>query len=179
MVLRESVLVGLLASCVASMPAQQTGPPAGVPVPAAPIASEQPRREAVTAVPAGDLHFRVRLLDGRSGLPIKSGKVRLWYDERDTGGYLLTTDAQGEALMPEPASTPVRILAVPEEMYDCRKLSQREIIPGYNLQQTAKKGIIATNDCGVGARAVPHAGELTLFARPLRWYEQVNRDAVR
>lgn len=155
--------------------AQQTGPPAYVPVPTAPIASEQPRAEAGVPVPANDLHFRVRLLDGRSSLPIKNGHVRVWYDERNTAGYLLTTDGHGEALLPEPTATPVRVLAVPENLYDCRKLSEREAMPGYNLQQIAGKGTVTQNHCESGTRAVPHAGELTLFARPARWYEKLNQ----
>ena len=159
--------------------AQQTGPPAYVPVPAAPIASDQPRGEPEAAVSANDLHFRVRLLDGRSSQPVKSARVRVWYDEREGNGYLLTTDQHGEALLPAPSATPVRVLIVPDGLYDCRKLSDREAMPGYNLQQIASRGLIVENHCESGARAVPHAGELTVFARPTRWYEQLNRDASR
>lgn len=144
------------------------------------MASERPRSSQPPAtVPANDLHFRLRVLDGRSSTPIKSARIRLWYDERDTAGYLLTTDVHGEALLPEPAITPVRILLVPDDLYDCRKLSSRETMPGYNLQQIAQKGLILDNRCEAGTRAVPHPGELTLFARTPRWYEQLNRDAAR
>ena len=159
--------------------AQLQGPPAGVPVPPAPIAADRPTVEPSAAVPAGDLHFRVRLLDGRSSVPVRNGHVRVWYDERGSAGYLLTTDAHGEALLPAPAGTPVRVLAVPDGLYDCRKLSEREAMPGYDLQQIAGRGVIAANHCDSGSRAMPHAGELTLFARSPRWYEKLNPDASR
>lgn len=159
--------------------AQLQGPPAGVPVPAAPIASEQPKPEPAVAVPAGDTHFRVLLLDGRSSLPIPNGRVRVWYDERETAGYLLTTDARGEALLPAPSATPLRVLAAPDGLFDCRRLSDREPMPGYNLQQIAGKGIVAEDHCESGSRAMPHPGALTLFARRPRWYEKLNSDAGR
>ena len=130
-------------------------------------------------MPAGELHFRVRLLDGRTSLPMKNARVRVWYDERDSAGFLLITDGRGEALLPEPPATPLRVLVIPDGLYDCRKLSEREAMPGYNLQQIAGKGTIAENRCETGTRAVPHPGELTLFARSARWYEQLNRDANR
>ncbi|GAA3762023.1 hypothetical protein GCM10022270_20930 [Terriglobus aquaticus] len=158
--------------------AQLQGPPAGVPVPPAPIAAEQPKPEPEAAVPAGDLHFRVRLLDGRSSLPIRNGRVRVWYDERNSAGYLLTTDQQGEALLPAPSAAPVRVLAVPDGLFDCRKLSDREAMPGYNLQQIANKGVVTENHCESGSRAASHAGELTLFARPPRWYEKLNQGSA-
>lgn len=170
---RVSVLIA--GTCAASVCGQQTGPPAYVPVPAAPIASEQPKPVPEAAVPAADLHFRVRLLDGRTSLPIRNGRVRVWYDERAAAGYLLNTDQHGEALLPAPAATPLRVLAVPDGLYDCRKLSDREAMPGYNLREMAGKGIVTENRCDSGTRATPHKGELTLFARPARWYEQLNR----
>ena len=159
--------------------AQLQGPPAFVPVPAAPIASEAPKREPASAVPANDLHFRVRLLDGRSSLPIAHGRVHVWYDERGSAGYLLTTDTHGEALLPEPAGTPIRVLAVPDDLYDCRKLSERDTMPGYNLQDIAGKGLLAEDGCSAGARATPRRGELTLFARPPHWYEKLNGGMAR
>ena len=177
-VLQSAALLVVLSAGAAGR-SQQTGPPAFVPVPAAPIAADRPKAEPPSAVPANDLHFRVRLLDGRSSLPVKNGRVRLWYDERSSAGYLLTTDQHGEALLPEPAATPVRILVAPDGMYDCRKLSVREAMPGYNLQQIATKGVITDDLCEGGSRAVPHPGELTLFARPPHWYEKLNQDVSR
>lgn len=168
------LLAAALCTSVAAL-GQQTGPPAYVPVPAAPMASDQPKREPDVAVSPTSVHFRVRLLDGRSSLPVENGRVRLWYDERDNAGYLLTTDAHGEALLPEPPSTPLRVLVMPDGLFDCRKLSERELMPGYNLQQIAGKGVVAENHCQSGSRAAPHRGELTLFARTPHWYEKLNQ----
>ncbi|WP_419803662.1 hypothetical protein [Terriglobus sp.] len=175
---RLSFIAAVLLVCSRAR-AQQTGPPAYVPIPAAPIASDGPKAEPEVAVPAGDLHFRVRLLDGRSSLPMKNARVRVWYDEQGSAGYLLTTDLHGEALLPAPTVTPVRVLVVPDGLYDCRKLSEREAMPGYNLQQIAGKGMVTEDRCDAGARAVAHPGELTLFARAPRWYEKLNAGAGR
>ena len=95
------VLAGALGTGFAAR-AQQAGPPAYVPVPGAPIASDLPKPEPAVPVPSNDLHFRLRLLDGRTSLPLKTARIRLWYNEREGNGYLLTTDQHGEVLLPAP-----------------------------------------------------------------------------
>ena len=76
--------------------------------------------------------------------------------------------------MPEPLGTPVRVLVTPDDRIDCRKHPQGEPAPGYNLQQLAERGIATENSCG-SVKVKPKPGELILFARPLRWYENINR----
>ena len=150
---------------------QQTGAPAGVPVPPPPAASTP-----ATQTVAPESHsFRVRLLDGRNGTPVAGGHVKLWYDEPTGEGYTVVTDAHGIALMPAPVGQPVRILADLTGSTDCRRNQRYAPKPSYTLADIAAKGAAADNTCGdVALRTSP--GELVLFVRPARWYEKLNRN---
>ncbi len=149
--------------------------PGGVPVSATP--ATKPPAPATNAGPLSRV-FRVRVVDGRNGLPVDHAHLRLWYDEQGESAFPLTTNAQGIALMPAPVGTPVRVLLAPEDKVDCRKTQtdQNPGVPpeGYNLLSVAEQGVSSTNHCGpIGVKAAP--GELVLFVRPLRWYEGLNR----
>ena len=120
--------------------------------------------------------FRVRVLDGRNGLPVERAHLRLWYNEAGGSAFSLVTNAQGIALMPEPVGTPVRVLLTPDDRIDCRltQSASQEQTTAFNLAQLGDTGLTAANHCGrVGAK--PGPGELVLFVRPLRWYEGLNR----
>lgn len=118
--------------------------------------------------------FRVRLLDGRNGGPIENGHVRLWYDDAGGAAYTLVTNAKGMALMPEPVGMPVRVLLSSADRIECRRLTQNEPLPGYNLSAIAQKGDATENRCGaIGVK--PRPGELVFYVRPLKWYEHLNQ----
>ncbi len=154
--------------------AQLSGPPAGVPVPPAPIASEAPKTIS-PADAAPDSHvFRVRVVDGRNGSALANAHLRLWYDDATGSGYALATDKHGVAVMPEPVGLPIRVLVSPIDRIDCRKVPENEPALGYNLQEIAAKGVAAENHCG-DAPGRPRPGELVIFVRPVRWYEGINR----
>lgn len=152
---------------------QQTGAPAGIPVPAAP----QIRGSASPVeVPLQSRVFQVRLLDGRNGQPIANGHVKLWYDEQTGAGYELATGARGVGLMPAPVGDPLRVLINSVDYKDCRRPARYAPPEGYNMAQIAKTGVAAENTCGSFAvRTQP--GELVLFVRPTRWYENLNRNS--
>ena len=154
--------------------AQLSGPPAGVPVPPAPIASEAPKITNSADVSPDSHVFRVRVVDGRNGSALPNAHLRLWYDDVAGSGYVLATDKRGIAVMPEPVGLPVRVLISPTDRIDCRKLPENEPASGYNLQEIAAKGTATENHCG-DAPARPRPGELVIFARPVRWYEGINR----
>lgn len=150
---------------------QQTGAPAGIPVPPPPALTAS---SAESVVPESR-SFRVRLLDGRNGTPVAGGHVKLWYDEPTGEGYTVVTDAHGTALMPAPVGQPVRILADLTGGKDCRREQRYAPKPSYALAGIAARGIAADNTCGdVAFRTSP--GELVLFVRPSRWYEKLNRN---
>ena len=150
--------------------------PGGVPVP--PIPGERARaRIPADAAPLSTV-FRVRVVDGRNGLPVDRAHLQLWYDETGGAAFALVTNAQGVALMPAPVGTPVRVLLSLEDKFDCRQTRTGEHVgepaDGYNLEALAAAGAATANHCGPLA-VKPKPGELVLFVRPLRSYEGLNR----
>ncbi|WP_074652010.1 hypothetical protein [Terriglobus roseus] len=152
---------------------QQTGAPAGIAVP-------PPPEPAVTS-PSVDVApdtrvFRVRLMDGRNGQPIANGHVKLWYDEPSGAGYELATGARGVGLMPAPVGDPLRVIVTTLDYNDCRRPARYAPPQGYNMAEIAKSGLAAENGCGTVA-VRPQPGELIVFVRPTRWYENLNRNS--
>lgn len=162
--------LGALVSVLPVMAQRQTGASGGIPVPAAPIGSA----DIPSSQDAGQARFRIRVVDGRNGAPLQAAHVAVWYDEIAGSGTLLTTDTHGVAFMPAPLGEPVRVLVRFEDLVDCRKHTVDSVPNGFNLQATAARGQTAENTCGSIAEH-QHQGELVLFARPLRWYEGLNR----
>ena len=164
-----------------SLPAQAGDPkissaPGGVPVP--PMPGERANaRVPADAAPLSTV-FRVRVVDGRNGLPVDRAHLQLWYDETGGAAFALITNAAGVALMPAPVGTPVRVLLSPEDKFDCRQTRNGEHVgeppDGYNLETLAAAGVATANHCGPTA-VKPKPGELVLFVRSLRWYEGLNR----
>ncbi len=173
MICRQAVpyLLLLVLPCVV-YGQQQTGAPAGLRGPAAPATSSL----GVTAGSDGHaLHYRVRVVDGRTGVAIQNAHVRLWFDEPTGAGYEFATDASGVGLMPAPVSQPLRVLVSVLDYMDCRRFMRGDPPIGYNLLVIAKEGMTGQNGCGTIA-VHASAGELVLFARHSRWYEGINRN---
>ncbi len=162
--------LSVLGSAVAQ---QQTGAPAGIPVPRVPPSTDSTKPPADTAQ---SFSYRVRVVDGRNGTAIRNAHVKLWYDEPAGAGYEFATDTQGYGNMPAPAAEPLRVLVSVLDYTDCRRPMRGDPPIGYNLQNIAQHGIAAQNGCGrVAIRTSP--GELVVFVRPARWYEGLNRNA--
>lgn len=165
-----ALLLCLIASCGLPMRGQrQTGAPAGIPVPT-PGAQDG---TAVEPLPTSAV-FRVHVLDGRNGDPLRNAHLTLWYDEQAGEGTLLTTDQHGNAPMPAPLGQPQRVLVRLADLVDCRAGATHEPLVGVNLQAIAQHGESTGNRCGVVGKH-PAPGELVIFARPLRWYEGINQ----
>ena len=152
---------------------QQTGSPAGVPVPLPPDAAPSVRANDAP----GAMTFRVRVVDGRNGMPIRNAHVKLWYDEPAGAGFEFATDVHGVGEMPAPVGEPVRVLASVTDYTDCRKPLRGDPPQGYNLAGIAKSGTAAENACG-RVSIHTHPGELVLFVRSAHWYEGLNRSAA-
>ncbi len=152
---------------------QQTGAPAGIPVPAPPpVVAPSSTAEAAP----GAMTYRIRVLDGRNGLPIRNAHVKLWYDEPAGSGYEFATDIHGVGEMPAPVGEPVRVLASVTDYTDCRKPMRDDPPHGYNLADIARSGVATENACGrVSIHTQP--GELVLFVRSPHWYEGLNRSS--
>ncbi len=148
--------------------------PGGVPVPAVPV--QRPPASATASLPTVSGVFRVRVVDGRNGLDMGRAHLQLWYDDLGHDGVTLITNAQGVALMPAPVGLPVRVLVLPQDAVDCTRSQKDQNAPAaaYNLAALAATGSASVNHCG-HITVKPRPGELVLFARPLRWYEGLNR----
>ena len=172
-VVARGLAVALLSavSLHAARAQQQTGAPAGIPVPPPPVAPAS----TVSGDDSPEGHtFRVRVVDGRNGSPIRDAHVKLWYDEPAGTGYELATGPRGFGSMPAPVGEPLRVLVTVSDYVDCRKPLRGDPPQGYNLQTIAATGIAAENTCGtVSVHTRP--GELVLFVRSQRWYEGLNR----
>ncbi len=169
---KSVILIGsLLLGSAMAFPQQQTGLPAGIPVPPPPTSNVRSAAGGSAVAPA---HFRVHVVDGRNGMPIRNAHMKLWYDEPAGSGYGLATDEHGDANMPAPVGEPVRVLITITDYSDCRKQLRDDPPQGYSLDDIAHSGLAAQNTCGqVPVHRRP--GELILFARPQRWYEGLNR----
>jgi hypothetical protein len=154
---------------------QQTGAPAGIAVPAPP---ESSRRSGAGDISPDSHVFRVRLIDGRNGQPIANGHVKLWYDEPTGSGYEFVTGQRGIGLMPAPVGEPLRVLVSSVDYNDCRRTARYEPPQGYNMAEIARSGMATENTCG-SVTVRPEPGELILFVRPTRWYENLNRNVGR
>lgn len=132
--------------------------------------------QQAAAAPAEDIHFRLHLVNGRTGVPIRDGHVRVWYDEPIGPGYVIATDQQGIALLPQPPGEPLRVLIEIDGLVDCRRPQRNAAPEGFNLKSLAATGVAADNSCG-GTLLRPHRGELVYYVRPSRWYEGINSNA--
>jgi hypothetical protein len=171
--MKHAYLAAVLLIAGAATAQQQTGAPAGIAVPPPPA----PAVNAPSVVVAPDTRvFRVRLLDGRNGQAISGAHVKLWYDEQTGAGYELATGARGIGLMPAPVGDPLRVLVTTLDYNDCRRPARYSPPQGYNMADIAKSGLATENSCGnVAVR--PQPGELIVFVRPTRWYENLNRNS--
>jgi len=129
---------------------------------------------SASAAADGPQVFRIRVVDGRTGAPMQGAHVQVWYDEPAGPGVEVSTGPAGFASMPAPVGDPLRILVAVANFADCRRARRYDPPVGYNMSEIAKGGLSAENTCGqVAERTKP--GELVLFARPSKWYEQLNK----
>ena len=118
--------------------------------------------------------FRVRVVDGRNGAPIRNAHVKLWYDEPAGSGYEFVTDIRGVGEMPAPIGDPTRVIATVADYADCRRSLRGDPPKGYNMAAIARSGTATENACGrISIHTQP--GELVLFVRSAHWYEGLNR----
>ncbi|MBS1815659.1 MAG: hypothetical protein JSS87_12350 [Acidobacteria bacterium] len=116
--------------------------------------------------------LRLLVLDGRNGRPVQNEDISLWYDEKEGTPTLLHTDAHGEAQVPPPLATAVRITVEPMVSVDCRPKHDGPIF--YSLRIIHERGLAAENKCGTPVFR-KHLNELILFVRDHKWYEGFNQ----
>ncbi|MEG9434722.1 hypothetical protein JAO29_00790 [Edaphobacter sp. HDX4] len=146
-----------------------------------------------TAGAIGDAQtLHVRLLNGSSGKPISNTYVNVWVgnqrkealsipiDSSGNGVLRLTGGAADEGLQAESAHSPTFPFA-PEIKVQAgfvlcqvkqQKYSWLHITP-YSTEDWVRTGIVTANTCGK-AVAKPEPGILTIFVRPLRFWEKLS-----
>ena len=131
----------------------------------------------------------VRMLDGRSGKPIAEGSVNVWVGDhrkaavpllgdRDGKTELSLTNDAGQVKTDGGPSDRPTFLYAPEVRIQvgfvlCQAVRKKFSwlqITRYSTEDWARTGIVTANICGK-ATAKPQPGELTLFVRPLTFWE--------
>jgi hypothetical protein len=106
---------------------------------------------------------------------MKGQVVDVYFGEHMSGMPVqLKTAYDGTALLPVPRDQET-FVAVGDFMDDCRP---KQAAPGkpyvdsyvYRFSEILKDGVVSQNICGK-ATSKPVAGQLTLFVRPLHWWE--------
>ena len=131
----------------------------------------------------------VRLLNGRSGKPMANTYVNVWVgDQRKAAvpvligsngsGALSLTDRETDVRVQAGSSPSTIFLYAPEVRLQVgfalcqttrQKYSWLQITP-YSTDQWTRTGIVTANTCGK-AMAKPQPGVLTIFVRPLTFWE--------
>jgi hypothetical protein len=116
---------------------------------------------------------RIRVLDGRSGHPISDEHVQVWFNSIKGSSLDLPTDKDGYAALS--LSQGVESLFIfTDHYYDCRPFRKNAPKPSYAVAEIRKTGVVVENDCSKFTTE-PKRDELTLFVRPLHWWESFRR----
>jgi hypothetical protein len=128
---------------------------------------------ATMLCPAQQSKIVIRLLNGKNGHPISDASVNVWLGN-DISAWQKVPDAKDEIVVDLAGVEPRTIRVAPNMRMDCRS-SNGHSPPGdkipYSLDEILSKGIVGGNVCGK-ATASPTPGVLTLFFRPMRFYER-------
>jgi hypothetical protein len=133
--------------------------------------------------------LRIQLLDGRSGKPIANGYVNVWVGDHRKAAVPISGDRNGLVKLSLTDSAervrvegePPTFLYAPEIRIQVgfvlcqtaqQKFSWLRITP-YPTRDWTRIGIVTANSCGK-AVARPEPGELTLFVRPLNFWERMS-----
>jgi hypothetical protein len=138
--------------------------------------------------------LHVRLLDGRTGKPIGKGGINVWVGDNRKAAVPISGDANGIAKLSlinnaeqakigaeRPSELPTFLYAaeirVQVGLVLCqaaeKKFSWLKITP-YSTDDWARTGIVTANTCGK-AVAKSEPGELTIFVRPLTFWEGMSQ----
>jgi hypothetical protein len=147
----------------------------------------------VPAVNAQDI--RIKVLDGRNGRVIREECVNVWVGHT-IGALLVPTDNDGVALLHltdndakisiqqsrsacggygvvGPVVKYADTIEVSSGYYfDCRPFQKNAPRSTYLVKEVQQSGILTNNTCGK-FKTEPEPGEITLFVRPLHWWERL------
>lgn len=121
--------------------------------------------------------LRVRLISTKTGQPLKGQPIIVYLGSKGDGptGPAVhgATGPDGIAVisLPSPSVDKIYVGDASDNLYHCSPYDQ-----SISTRQIFREGVIAPNKCGLSAKLKgkiqARPGEVVLFARPLRWYEQ-------
>jgi hypothetical protein len=136
----------------------------------------QPHLKRVTEIPPTEsAEIRVRLLNSNNGKPMGSQPIKVRFG-RDLATCLpeQRTDDNGVAdfHLEAPVSKWINVTEVSETIWHCEEIEKNTFITSDVLEH----GIVALNKCDPKGKRTgkiaAQPGEVILFARPLRFWEQ-------
>lgn len=115
--------------------------------------------------PAQQGSIVIRLVNGRTGKPIRDRQVNIWLGAERMAS--IDANAHGEIPVDLTATSSHEIRFSPDFRHDCRfdtGFSKGDTLP-YSLDEIMTHGIVGANLCGK-ATSTPTPGVLILFLRP-------------
>jgi hypothetical protein len=116
--------------------------------------------------------IHIRIVNGKTGRPIKTETLRVWTTRNHVDADLWPTDANGAILLKVDSAAQI---ALDENLNaSCRTLpaNQQSFQLLYSVAEILNKGISTDNTCGT-IRVTAKPGELILFERPFTLMEKV------
>jgi hypothetical protein len=119
----------------------------------------------------------VRALDARNGHPLKNTRIDLWFgDHANSFPQQSTTQPDGTTVFAVQEGKTTFVVSG-EFIADCRggNIAGKSYIDRnvYSVDDVLTAGVVGKNECGK-ATAQPIRGTLTIFLRPLHWWEKLH-----
>jgi hypothetical protein len=116
--------------------------------------------------------IHIRIINGKTGRPIKNETLRVWTTRNHVDADLWPTDANGSVLLKVDGATQIAVDA--NQYASCRTLPANQQASQflYSVAEILNKGIATDNTCGP-VRVAARPGELILFERPFTLMEKV------
>ncbi len=118
--------------------------------------------------------IRVRLINSSSGQPMPGQPIWAFLGRDERSLLEGTTDSEGVAIfhLPAPVVDWINVRDASHTIWHCSPYWKCT----FRTSEIRERGVVAMNTCGKHGKltgtVTASPGEVVLFARPLRWYEQ-------
>ena len=114
----------------------------------------------------------IRLLNGKTGKPVKNSVINVWLEDTQVAALNPTTDSNGEIHLRTANAQRKTLRFLPGNSVDCRYQKGQLFEPvKFPIQEILSHGVVAPNLCG-NATATPSPGLLVIFVRNLTLMEK-------
>jgi hypothetical protein len=114
----------------------------------------------------------IRLLNGKTGKPVKNSVINVWLEDAQIAALNPTTDSNGEIHLRIADAQSRTLRFLPGDSVDCRYKKGQLFEPvKFPIQEILSHGVVAPNLCG-NATAKPTPGVLVIFVRNLTFMEK-------